>query len=53
MKESASGKDTDAKAWAAKTLPTVRMHLQMAREMMLSIKGMGSGGMSGMSSNRN
>jgi len=46
MKESMSGKDMDAKAFAAKTLPAVRMHLQMAREMMMSMKGM-AGGMSG------
>jgi putative membrane protein len=52
MKESMSGMDMDAKAFAAKTLPTVRMHLQMARDMMMSMKGMGSG-MSGMHSNRN
>jgi hypothetical protein len=52
MKESMNGKDMDAKAWAAKTLPTVRMHLQMARDMMMSMKGTGSG-MSGMSSKRN
>lgn len=39
MKESMSGKDADAKAFAAKTLPTVRMHLQMAREMMTNMKG--------------
>ena len=38
MKESMSGKDMDAKAWAAKTLPTVRMHLQMARELTTSMK---------------
>ena len=50
-KESMSGKDTDAKAFASKTLPTVRMHLQMARDMMASMKGMGSG-MSDMNSNR-
>lgn len=50
MKESMSGKDMDAKAWAAKTLPAVQMHLQMARDMMMSMKGMS--GMSGMSSNR-
>ncbi len=48
MKESMSGKDMDAKAFASKTLPTVRMHLQMAREMMTSMKGMSSG-RSGMS----
>lgn len=52
MKESMSGKDMDAKAFASKTLPTVRMHLQMARDMMASMKGMG-GGMSGMHSTRN
>ena len=52
MKESMSGKDMDAKAWAAKTLPAVRMHLQMARDMMMSMKGMKSG-MSGMNSSRN
>ena len=40
MKESMVGKDMDAKAFAAKTLPAVRMHLQMAREMMTSMKGM-------------
>lgn len=52
MKESMSGKDMDAKAWAAKILPTVQMHLQMARDMMTSMKGMKSG-MSGMNSSRN
>jgi putative membrane protein len=40
MKESMSGKDMDAKAFAAKTLPAVRMHLQMARDMIASMKGM-------------
>lgn len=43
MKESMSGMDMDAKAFAAKTLPAVRMHLQMAREMMMSMKGMMNG----------
>ena len=43
MKESMSGKDMDAKAFAAKTLPVVRMHLQMARDMMTSMKGMTTG----------
>ena len=51
MKESMGGKDMDAKAFAAKTLPAVRMHLQMARDMMASMKGMG-GGTSGMNSHR-
>ena len=53
MKESMSGKDMETKAFAAKTLPVVRMHLQMAREMMMSMKGMKKGmknGMSGMNS---
>ncbi len=30
-KESQSGKDPDVKAWAAKTLPTLEEHLQMAQ----------------------
>lgn len=33
MKESRSGRDTDARAFASKTLPAVQMHLRMAREM--------------------
>lgn len=49
MEESMNGKDMEAKAFAAKTLPVVRMHLQMAREMMMNMKGMKSG-MSGMNS---
>lgn len=32
-REAAKGKDPDVKAWAAKTLPTVREHLQMARDL--------------------
>lgn len=48
MRESTGGRDADAKGFASKTLPVVRMHLQMAREMMGSMKGTG-GGMSGMS----
>ncbi len=51
MKESMSGMDMDAKAFASKTLPTVRMHLQMARDMMMSMKGM-TGGRSDMNSHR-
>lgn len=47
MKESMSGKDMEAKAFAAKTLPVVRMHLQMAREWMMNMKNMRNG-MSGM-----
>jgi len=52
MKESMSGKDMETKAWAAKTLPVVKMHLQMAREWTMNMKGM-KNGMSGMNSGRN
>jgi putative membrane protein len=31
--ESTSGKDSDIKAWAAKTLPTLREHLRMIEEL--------------------
>jgi putative membrane protein len=31
--ESTSGKDSDIKAWAAKTLPTLREHLRMVEEL--------------------
>jgi hypothetical protein len=31
--ESTRGKDNDVKAWAAKTLPTVREHLRMIEEL--------------------
>lgn len=55
MKESDGGKDADAKAFAAKTLPVVRMHLQMARDMAMNMKNMGGGmnGNSNMNSNMN
>ena len=33
QKEASGGKDADAKAWAAKTLPTLQEHLKMAREV--------------------
>lgn len=39
MGESMKGKDADTKAFAAKTLPTVKMHLQMARDMHMSMMG--------------
>ena len=42
MSESNGGKDADAKAFAAKTLPTVQMHLSMARDTMMSMKKMNS-----------
>jgi putative membrane protein len=37
MTEGSKGKDVDAKAFAAKTLPTVQEHLRMAREMTTSM----------------
>ena len=37
QKEAASGKDADAKAFAAKTLPVVQMHLDMSRKLMSSM----------------
>ncbi len=44
-KESSSGKDSDVKAWAAKTLPTLEDHLKMAQD---TTKAVGtSGTMSG------
>lgn len=54
--ESAKGRDADTKAFAAKTLPVVQMHLTMAREMMANMKNMKmngnmNGNMSGMNSN--
>jgi putative membrane protein len=42
MSESQKGKDADAKAFAARTLPAVRMHLTMARDMTTSMKNMHS-----------
>lgn len=53
QKESTGGKDADAKAFAAKTLPVVQMHLSMAQSMQNKMSGKGSdnkmnSGMSGM-----
>ena len=45
--ESARGRDADLKAFAAKTLPVVRQHLQMARDLHGQM-----GGMKGMDHNR-
>jgi putative membrane protein len=39
-KASKSAEDADLKAWAAKTLPTLRSHLQMARDVAGKAKGM-------------
>jgi putative membrane protein len=39
QKESTNGKDPEAKAFAAKLLPTVQGHLEMAKTMMASMSG--------------
>ena len=39
QKEASGGKDADAKAFAAKTLPTLQGHLDMARGMMTKMMG--------------
>jgi putative membrane protein len=39
QKESSGGKDAEAKAWAAKTLPTLKEHLQMARSIHEKVSG--------------
>lgn len=44
QKESTGGKDADTRAFAARTLPTVQMHLKMARDMSGSMM---AGGMKG------
>ena len=38
-KESTGGKDAEAKAWAAKTLPTLQEHLKMARSINAKVSG--------------
>ncbi len=40
MDEQMKGKDADIKGFASKTLPTVQMHLSMARDMMSKMMGM-------------
>jgi putative membrane protein len=47
-KESMSGKDAEAKAFAAKLLPTVQGHLDMAKTMMASMSGKTMKTMNGM-----
>ena len=42
QKESTAGKDADARAFAAKTLPTVQEHLRMARDMSASMMSTGA-----------
>lgn len=44
QKESTGGKDADTRAFAAKTLPTVQMHLKMARDMSGMMMGSGMKG---------
>ncbi|MCY7348905.1 MAG: DUF4142 domain-containing protein [Pyrinomonadaceae bacterium] len=39
QKESTGGKDAEAKAFAAKTLPVIQGHLDMARNMMTKMMG--------------
>jgi putative membrane protein len=39
QKEADTGKDAEAKAFAAKTLPTLQGHLEMARSMMSKMMG--------------
>ena len=38
-KEATGGKDAEVKAWAAKTLPTVREHLKLAGDVNVKVKG--------------
>lgn len=45
QKEASSGKDPDAKAWAAKTLPTLQEHQSMAKSMWDGMKGGSKGDM--------
>lgn len=39
QREASNGKDPDLKAWASKTLPTLRHHLEMARETSRKVMG--------------
>ncbi|MCA1818087.1 MAG: DUF4142 domain-containing protein [Acidobacteria bacterium] len=54
-KESGGGRDADAKAFAAKTLPAVQQHLQMARDLAAGMKGTtgANSNMGGMNMNAN
>ncbi len=51
--ESLKGKDAELKGFAAKTLPTVQMHLQMARDMDKMMMDMKSNSNSNMNHNSN
>jgi putative membrane protein len=44
-RESTRGSDADVKAWATKTLPTLRDHLRMARDTEAKVKGGSKGNM--------
>ena len=46
-KQSRSAKDADVKAFAAKTLPTLKEHLQMAQQIEAAVKGGGGAARSG------
>lgn len=43
-RESSSGSDADVKAWAGRTLPTLRQHWQMAQETAAKVGAGGAGG---------
>ena len=43
-REARSGKDSDVKAWAEKTLPTLREHLRLAEKTDSEVRSGGSGG---------
>lgn len=53
QKESTGGKDADARAFAAKTLPTVQEHLRMARDMSASMMSTSTGANANMGGNMN
>jgi putative membrane protein len=42
QKEADAGKDPDVKAWAAKTLPTLKEHQDQAKQVMASVQGKSS-----------
>lgn len=50
-KESTQGKDADARAFAAKTLPTVQEHLRMAQDMSASMMSAGASANANMGAN--
>jgi putative membrane protein len=52
-RESNKGDDADVKAWAAKTLPTLREHLQMARDTAAKVKTSSKASSDSKSTNKN